>query len=112
MYFFRSFSQLHPDSELPDAEPIKRPDIPFTPDKPKKASAVAGKYGSGYSTAKHLAKQAMKKQKSKAGRKPVAKADKARRVVFYLPGYVTAALGDAECREIASRAVLEAWMKL
>ena len=54
--------QLHPDSELPDAEPIKRPDIPFTPDKPKKASAVAGKYGSGYSTAKHLAKQAMKKQ--------------------------------------------------
>jgi hypothetical protein len=33
---------------------------PFTPDKPKK-QAVAGKYGSGYSTARHLARQAMKK---------------------------------------------------
>ena len=33
---------------------------PFTPDKPKK-QAVAGKHGSGYSTARHLARQAMKK---------------------------------------------------
>ena len=40
---------------------------PFTPDKPKK-QAVAGKYGSGPSIAKHLAKMAMKKQQEK---KPV-----------------------------------------
>lgn len=33
---------------------------PFTPDKPKK-QAIAGKQGSGYSTARHLARQAMKK---------------------------------------------------
>ena len=34
---------------------------PFEPDAPKKnPSAVAGKYGAGYSTAKHLAKQGMK----------------------------------------------------
>jgi len=33
---------------------------PFTPDKPK-TKAVAGKHGSGYSTARHLARQAMKK---------------------------------------------------
>ena len=33
---------------------------PFTPDKPKK-QAIAGKQGAGYSTARHLARQAMKK---------------------------------------------------
>ena len=33
---------------------------PFTPDKPK-TKAVAGKHGAGYSTARHLARQAMKK---------------------------------------------------
>jgi hypothetical protein len=36
---------------------------PFEPDAPNKnPSAVAGKYGVGYSTAKHLAKQGMKQQ--------------------------------------------------
>jgi len=39
--------------------------LPFTPDKPKKQSVVAGKYGSGYSTARHLARQAMQKQVEK-----------------------------------------------
>ncbi len=33
---------------------------PFTPDKPKN-QAIAGKQGAGYSTARHLARQAMKK---------------------------------------------------
>jgi hypothetical protein len=39
----------------------KKDDLPFTPDEPKKnPPAKAGKYGQGYSTAKHLAKQGMK----------------------------------------------------
>lgn len=38
---------------------------PFEPDKPKKKSAVAGKHGAGYSTARHLARMAMKKQSEK-----------------------------------------------
>jgi hypothetical protein len=44
----------------------KEDDLPFTPDKPKKNPvAKAGKYGVGYSTAKHLAKMAMQKVKEK-----------------------------------------------
>jgi len=36
-------------------------DLPFEPDEPKKSpSAIAGKYGQGYSTARHLARQGMK----------------------------------------------------
>jgi hypothetical protein len=42
---------------------------PFTPDKPKKQQVVPGKHGAGYSTARHLARQAMKKQVEKM--KPV-----------------------------------------
>jgi len=42
---------------------------PFTPDPPKKKQVVPGKYGSGYSTARHLARQALKKQTEKL--KPV-----------------------------------------
>lgn len=34
--------------------------LPFTPDKPHAKSAVAGKFGLGYSTARHLARQGMK----------------------------------------------------
>lgn len=41
-------------------------DVPFTPDKPKKnPSAKAGKYGQGYSVAKHLAQMAAKRQAEK-----------------------------------------------
>ena len=42
---------------------------PFDPDPPRKQQVVAGKYGAGYSTAKHLARMAMKKQMKKM--KPV-----------------------------------------
>lgn len=38
----------------------KKEDLPFTPDKPHKPVATAGKYGLGYSTARHLARQGMK----------------------------------------------------
>jgi predicted house-cleaning noncanonical NTP pyrophosphatase (MazG superfamily) len=50
--------------ELTEEEILKldEAETPFTPDKPKKSpSAVAGKYGQGPSTAKHLAKQGMQK---------------------------------------------------
>jgi len=40
-------------------------DVPFTPDKPKSPSAKAGKYGLGYSTAKHLARMALSQQVKK-----------------------------------------------
>lgn len=39
----------------------KKEDLPFTPDEPAKKQAVAGKYGSGYSTARHLARMAARK---------------------------------------------------
>jgi hypothetical protein len=39
----------------------KRNDLPFTPDKPKKKSVVVGKKPEGYSIARQLARQAMKK---------------------------------------------------
>ena len=46
-------------------------DLPFEPDpKPKKQSVVPGKHGAGYSTARHLARMAMKKQSEKL-KKPV-----------------------------------------
>jgi hypothetical protein len=48
----------------------KEDDLPFTPDKSRKPQAVAGKHGIGYSTAKHLAKMAMKKQTEKM-KKPI-----------------------------------------
>lgn len=40
-------------------------DLPFTPDEPKNPSAKAGKYGLGYSTAKHLARMALAQQTKK-----------------------------------------------
>ncbi|NBP69932.1 MAG: hypothetical protein EBR30_03975 [Cytophagia bacterium] len=40
----------------------KKEEPPFDPDPPKKKSAVAGKHGIGYSTVRHLARTAMKKQ--------------------------------------------------
>ena len=46
-------------------------DLPFTPDKPKKQSVVAGKYGAGYSTARHLARTAMQKQVEKMKKAPI-----------------------------------------
>jgi hypothetical protein len=45
--------------------------LPFDPDPPKKKpSVVAGKYGVGYSTARHLARMAMQKQSDKM-KKPI-----------------------------------------
>ena len=49
----------------------KEDDLPFTPDKPKKQSVVAGKYGKGYSTARHLARSAMQKQVEKMKKQPI-----------------------------------------
>jgi len=46
-------------------------DLPFTPDKPKKQSVVAGKYGKEYSTARHLARTAMQKQAEKMKKAPI-----------------------------------------
>ena len=46
-------------------------DLPFTPDKPKKQSVVAGKYGKEYSTARHLARTAMQKQVEKMKKAPI-----------------------------------------
>jgi len=42
---------------------------PFDPDPPKKKQVIPGKHGAGYSTARHLARQALKKQTEKL--KPV-----------------------------------------
>jgi hypothetical protein len=54
----------------------KKDDLPFTPDEPKK-QAVAGKYGVGYSTARHLARMAMQKQVEKMKKKPIKEEDDA-----------------------------------
>jgi hypothetical protein len=43
---------------------------PFDPDPPRKQQVVAGKYGAGYSTARHLARMAMQKQSEKM-KKPI-----------------------------------------
>ena len=43
---------------------------PFDPDPPRKQQVVAGKYGVGYSTARHLARMAMQKQSEKM-KKPI-----------------------------------------
>jgi len=45
--------------------------LPFEPDPPKKKSVIAGKYGSGYSTARHLARMAMQKQSKEMKKMPV-----------------------------------------
>lgn len=44
----------------------KKEDLPFTPDEPKKPIAKSGKYGSGYSTARKLARMSLEKQRKKA----------------------------------------------
>jgi len=43
-------------------EEKNKDDLPFTPDKPKTPSSMAGKYGLGHSTAKHLARMALSQQ--------------------------------------------------
>ena len=53
------------------------PNRPFDPDPPKKKPiAVAGKYGQGYSTAKHLAKQGMASAKKEEAELDEAKYQK------------------------------------
>ena len=57
---------------------MAKEDLPFTPDKPKAPSATAGKYGQGYSSARHLARQGLadiidrvkKQQKTKVEQQP------------------------------------------
>jgi hypothetical protein len=52
-------------------EQVNNQNLPFDPDPPKKHPvAKAGKYGQGYSTARHLARMAMQKQSEKM-KKPV-----------------------------------------
>lgn len=52
-------------------EEVKKDDPPFDPDPPKKQPvAKAGKYGQGYSTARHLARMAMQRQSDKM-KKPI-----------------------------------------
>jgi len=48
-------------SEETQTEKRKKDDLPFTPDKEQKKSVVVGKRPEGYSIARHLARQAMKK---------------------------------------------------
>lgn len=57
----------------------KKEEPPFEPDTPKKKSAVAGKHGIGYSTARHLARAAMKKQMKEQIANPSIKADNPKR---------------------------------
>jgi hypothetical protein len=55
---------------MAEATTPEKDEPPFDPDPPKKKSVVAGKYGSGYSTARHLARLALQKQSEKY-KKPV-----------------------------------------
>ena len=59
----------------------KKDDLPFTPDKPKKQSVIAGKYGAGYSTARHLARSAMQKQVEKMKKAPIKEESKKAAIV-------------------------------
>ena len=56
-------------------------DLPFTPDAPKKKSIVVGKKPAGYSTARHLARQAMQKQVEKMKKKPIKEESKTAKLV-------------------------------
>lgn len=55
----------------------KKDDVPFDPPYTKKKSAVAGKHGQGYSTARHLARQAMEKYKKKPVKESLQESRKA-----------------------------------
>ena len=62
-----SLGKHGPKGVLPEADKQDDNDPPFTPDPPKKnPSAVAGKHGQGYSTAKHLAQRGMAQAKKKS----------------------------------------------
>ncbi len=57
------YKRMATDKE--EDERLAKQKLPFDPDPPKKKSVVAGKYGAGYSTARHLARMAMQKQAEK-----------------------------------------------
>jgi hypothetical protein len=58
----------HPDNKNKTKK--EETDVPFDPDPPRKNPiAKAGKFGQGYSTARHLAKLALKKQQEKQAQK-------------------------------------------
>ena len=72
------FNRVKMDVQKEDYEILEEEDVvlesndkdkddtpPFDPDPKKPASAKAGKYGSGYSTARHLARLALQKQQQK-----------------------------------------------
>ena len=75
------FNRMKRDVQKEDYEIIEEEEIiietkdndkddqpPFDPDPPKKPSATPGKFGSGYSTARHLARLALQKQQKKQGK--------------------------------------------
>lgn len=72
-YGYRDSKPASDEDETPSQQPAmkkrgrpkkmqseQKNNLPFTPDKPKKPSAVAGKYGAGYSTARHLARMGLR----------------------------------------------------
>lgn len=65
----RYYSGQNKPAETQDKEP------PFDPDPPRKPIAKAGKYGQGYSTARHLARQGMKSVKEEEDLTHVVKKD-------------------------------------
>jgi len=58
----------------------KEDDVPFKADKAKKV-AIAGKYGAGYSTARHIARQAMQRQVEKLKKKPIKEESKKVKII-------------------------------
>ena len=72
---FQSAAPKKPTKPAPavTSEAVKE-EPPFDPDPPKKKSVVPGKFGSGYSTARKLARDAMEKV-SKKYKKPLKEED-------------------------------------
>jgi hypothetical protein len=87
----------------------QKDDTPFKADKPEKQIATPGKYGAGYSAARHLARMAMQKQIEKQ-KKPVKeekddlpfKADKPKKQSV-IPGKYGA--GYSMARQLARQAM-------
>jgi len=71
MAFVKKHGVTKSKAKILAKEQREKEDPPFDPDPPnKKPSATPGKYGSGYSTARHLARMAMQRQAEKY-KKPV-----------------------------------------
>ena len=59
-FYKKSAKRLTGASKAIDRLAKEETEPPFTPDKPKNPSALAGKYGAGYSTARHLARMGIR----------------------------------------------------